>query len=94
MRGEVIRLEAIRTNPDPNKNHHWEWPESYRLIHDKGRQHTEQIIPRGERGVGLLEIEVVGMKLLAFDHLRIMHRKGFVSLSYRVGRLTKTMRPQ
>lgn len=94
LQGEVIRLEAIRSNPEPDKNHHWEWPESYRLLVDKGDQHREQIIPRGHRGASLLSLEVAGMKLSTFNHLRMMRRKGFISLSYRVGRLTKTLRPQ
>jgi hypothetical protein len=94
LQGEVIRLEAIRSNPDPDKKYRWEWPESYRLLIDKGKRHTEQIIQRGDRGAGLLSLEVAGMKLLTFNHLRIMQRKRFVSLSYRVGRLTKTLRPQ
>ena len=94
LKGEVIRLEAIRSNPEPDKKYRWEWPESYRLLIDKGKRHTEQIIPRGKRGEGLLSLEVAGLNLPTFSHLRIMRRKGFVSLSYRVGRLTRTLRPQ
>lgn len=94
LQKETIRLEAIRANPKPDRQHRWEWPESYRLLVEKKAQRTEQIIPRGERGAGLLSLEIAGMKLPTLNHLRIMRRKRFISLSYRVGRLTRMLRPQ
>lgn len=52
LQGEVVRLEAMRSNPEPDREFHWEWPESYLLIITKGDQHTEQVISRGTRGAG------------------------------------------
>lgn len=94
MRGETTRIEAIRKNPAPDKKYRWEWPEGFRVIHDKRGQHVEREVERGCRGVGISTIEIAGMNPFQFSHTRMMRRKDFISFSFKVGRLTKVIAPQ
>lgn len=92
---KTIRLEAMRINPEPDDEHDWTWPECYRLITQiENHPPLEIILFRGRRGSHLRSLDIEGMPVLQFNHLRLLEENDFVSLSYRVGRLTRTLTPE
>ena len=92
--GEVTRIEAIRENPDPDKNHQWERPQSFRVLHTKGEQESLQKIPRGEKGTGLFSLQIHGIPIQELDFYAILKHRSFVLLAFCVGRLTNTIAPK
>ena len=94
MRDEMTRIEAIRTHPQPDREHEWKWPHSFRVIHDKKGRRTEQEVERGHRGKGIYAIEICGVRPDELSLLTVMRRKSFVSFSFQVGRQTKMITPQ
>ena len=89
LKGETTRIEAIREHPQPDREHQWQWPESFRVIHEKKGQHSERLVKRGQRGEGISTIEICGFVPHEFSISRMMRRKSFISFSFTVGRQTK-----
>lgn len=94
MKNEITRIEAIRDQTEPDRNHQWKWPDRFRVIYEKKGERTEQVIERGYRGAEIGKIEICGMKLYQFSPTKIMARKSFISLSFKVGRQVKTIETQ
>ncbi len=77
LKGETTRIEAIREHPQPDREHQWQWPESFRVIHEKKGQHSERLVKRGQRGEGISTIEICGFVPHEFSISRMMRRKSF-----------------
>lgn len=91
MVDETTRIEALRKQSEPDTKYRWKRPESFLVLHEREGKRTEQQIQRGYRGAGLAQIEIQGTKLLQFHPLAVIEQKDFLSLSFKVGRLTKVI---
>jgi hypothetical protein len=94
MKQEMTRIEAIRANLEPDRNHQWEWPTAFRVIQVKKGRRTEHEVQRGHRGKGIFLLEICGMPFQKFSLPTLMRRRHFCSFAFRVGRLTKVVIPQ
>ncbi len=89
MADRSTRIEALRAHAGPDRQHQWEWPEGFLILTDGPGGQTRETIQRGYRGAGLAQIEIRGRTLMQFDPIETTRQKGFLSLSFKVGRLTK-----
>jgi len=91
MVDESTRIETLRAYAEPDRQHQWEWPEGFLILTDGPEGQIRETIQRGHRGAGLAQIEIRGRKLRQFGPIEMMKQKGFLSLSFKVGRLTKVI---
>jgi hypothetical protein len=94
MKNDVIRIEAMRDKPEPDEDHRYEWPDRFRIIREYYGERTEKVIERGPKGSVIATFEIYGTRLFHFHPLEVIDSDRFIAISFKVGRLTKTILPK
>lgn len=89
LKEEYFHVEALRNNPYPNEHFAWEYPVKYRVT---GTHRTPEIIQRGYKGENMQKVVFLEMPFFTLNHIRILQHPTFILLTYRVGRMTKTVK--